>query len=83
VGLAGLDLEPWRAGVAPGHEDAFAEVVVYQPSFVESLAPRRVEERLEDWKAWLRFAIVHSAAAFLSDEFVAENFAFYGTQLTG
>jgi len=56
---------------------------VYQPSFVESLATLLVEERLEDWKAWLRFAIVHSSAAFLSDEFVAENFAFYGTQLTG
>ena len=83
VGLAGLDLVPWRAGVAPGHEDAFAEVVVYQPSFIESLGALLVEERLEDWKAWLRFAVVHSAAAFLSEEFVAENFAFYGTQLTG
>ena len=83
VGLAGIDLAPWRAGVAPGHEGAFAEVVVYQPSFVEALGPLLVEERLEDWKAWLRFAVVHSAAAFLSEEFVAENFAFYGTQLTG
>lgn len=83
TGLAGLDLEPWRAGVAPGHEGAFAEVVVYQPSFLESLGVLLVEERLEDWKAWLRFAVVHSAAAFLSEEFVAENFAFYGTQLTG
>lgn len=83
TGLAGLDLEPWRAGVAPGHEGAFAEVVVYQPSFLESLGALLVEDRLDDWKAWLRFAVVHSAAAFLSEEFVAENFAFYGTQLTG
>ncbi len=83
IGLAGIDLAPWRAGVAPGHEDAFGEVVVYQPSFLESLGALLVEERFEDWKAWLRFAVVHSAAAFLSEEFVAENFAFYGTQLTG
>lgn len=83
VALAGVDLEPWRAGVAPGHEDALAEVVVYQPSFVESLGALLVEERLDDWKAWLRFKIVHAAAAFLSEAFVAENFAFYGTQLTG
>lgn len=83
VGLAGLDLVPWREGVAPGHDDAFAEIVVYQPSFVEALGALLVDERLEDWKAWLRFAIVHSGAAFLSEEFVAENFAFYGTQLTG
>lgn len=83
VALAGVDLEPWRAGVAPGHEGAFAEVVVYQPSFIESLGALLVEDRIDDWKAWLRFAIVHSSAAFLSDDFVAENFAFYGTQLTG
>ena len=83
VALAGVDFEPWRAGVAPGHEGAFAEVVVYQPSFIESLGALLVEHRVDDWKAWLRFAIVHSSAAFLSDDFVAENFAFYGTQLTG
>ncbi len=81
--LVGADLRPWLEGIAPGHEDAFAEVVVYQPSFVEGLGPLLTEERLGDWKDWLRFQIVHAAAAFLSDEFVDENFAFYGTQLTG
>ena len=54
-----------------------------QPSFLEGLAGLLVEERLDDWKAWLRFKIVHAGAAFLTDAFVAENFAFYGTQLTG
>ncbi|KTS91203.1 peptidase M13 [Microbacterium testaceum] len=83
VALAGIDLAAWRAGVAPGHEDALAEVVVYQPSFVESLGALLVAERLDDWKAWLRFKVVHSTAAFLPDAFVAENFSFYGTQLTG
>ncbi|HET8927236.1 MAG TPA: M13 family metallopeptidase N-terminal domain-containing protein, partial [Microbacterium sp.] len=81
--LSGVDLAPWREGVAPHHPDAFAEVVVYQPSFVEGLGALLTEERLEDWKAWLRFSVVHAAAAFLSDDFVDENFAFYGTQLTG
>jgi len=83
VALAGVDLASWRAGVAPGHEDALAEVVVYQPSFVESLGSVLTPERLDDWKAWLRFKIVHASAAFLPDDFVAENFSFYGTQLTG
>ncbi len=67
----------------PDHADAFSEVVVYQPSFLEGLGALLVEDRLEDWKAWLRFQIVHSAAPFLTEAFVAENFAFYGTQLTG
>jgi putative endopeptidase len=81
--LVGVDLTPWREGAAADHADAFAEINVYQPSFFEGLGALLVEERLDDWKAWLRFAVVHSAAPFLSDEFVAENFGFYGTQLTG
>jgi len=81
--LAGVDLRPWLEGTAPGREEAFAEANVYQPSFFEGLGSLLVPERLEDWKAWVRFRIVHGAAAFLSDPFVDENFAFYGTQLTG
>ncbi|SFR86094.1 putative endopeptidase [Microbacterium sp. cf046] len=81
--LAGVDLRPWLEGTAPGREDAFAEANVYQPSFFEGLGSLLTDERLEDWKAWVRFRIVHGAAAFLSDPFVDENFAFYGTQLTG
>ncbi|MCC2032506.1 M13 family metallopeptidase [Microbacterium allomyrinae] len=81
--LVGLDLSPWLEGVAPDHAAAFGEINVYQPSFFEGLGALLTEERLADWKAWLRFAVVHSAAAFLSDAFVSENFSFYGTQLTG
>ncbi|MEV8267802.1 M13-type metalloendopeptidase [Microbacterium sp. NPDC076911] len=81
--LIGVDLTPWLEGIARDHADAFDEVNIYQPSFIEGLGTLLTEERLEDWKAWLRFSIVHGAAAFLSDEFVAENFSFYGTQLTG
>jgi putative endopeptidase len=81
--LAGADLQPWLEGLAPGYEDAFSEVVVYQPSFIEGLGGLLREDRLEDWKAWLRFQVIHALAPFLSDDFVEANFAFYGTQLTG
>jgi putative endopeptidase len=81
--LAGIDLRPWLEGTAPGREEAFAEANVYQPSFFEGLGSLLVEDRLEDWKAWVRWRIVHGAAAFLPDPFVDENFAFYGTQITG
>ncbi|WP_029145345.1 M13 family metallopeptidase [Microbacterium luticocti] len=81
--LAGVDLDPWRDAVAAGHEHAFDEAVVYQPSFIEALGALLVPARLEDWKAWLRFKVVHAAAPFLPDPFVDENFAFYGTTLTG
>ncbi|WCM55557.1 M13 family metallopeptidase [Microbacterium sp. EF45047] len=85
--LVGVDLTPWRDAVAPaaGAEpvDAFAEVVVYQPSFIEGLGALLTEERLEDWKAWLRAKVVHGLAAYLPDDIVDENFSFYGTELTG
>jgi putative endopeptidase len=81
--LVGVDLAPWLAGVAPGHEDAFEEVVLYQPSFAEGLGTLLTAERLDAWRDWLRFKIVHAAAPFLTDSVVAENFSFYGTQLTG
>ncbi|MCB1298225.1 MAG: peptidase M13, partial [Microthrixaceae bacterium] len=81
--LVGVDLEPWRDAVAPGLAGAFDEVVVYQPSFLEGLGALLTPERLDDFRAWLRWKVIHGAAAFLGDEFVAENFAFYGTALTG
>ena len=81
--LVGVDLDPWLDALAPGRTEAFAEVNVNQPSYLEGLGTLLTEDRLEDWKAWLRLQIVHSAAPFLSDEFVEENFSFYGTQLTG
>jgi putative endopeptidase len=83
VTAVGVDLEPWLAGVAPRHRDAFAEVVVAQPSFLSGLGSLLAADRLPEWKAWLRFQVIHGAAPFLTPAFVDENFAFYGTQLTG
>ncbi|WP_181574179.1 M13 family metallopeptidase [Microbacterium sp. SMR1] len=81
--LAGVDLDPWLDGLAPRHRDGFAEINVNQPSFLSGLGTLLTDERLEDWKAWLRLQVVRASAPFLPDAFVAENFDFYGTQLTG
>lgn len=81
--LIGVDLTPWRDAVAPTGPYAFEEVVVSQPSFLEGLGTLLTDERLDDWKAWLRAQVVHAAAPYLTDDFVQENFSFYGTELTG
>ncbi|MGO2745695.1 M13 family metallopeptidase [Microbacterium sp.] len=81
--LVGVDLAPWRDAVGPTNPDAFTEVVVSQPSAFEGLGSLLTAEHLDDWKAWLRGQVVHAAAAFLTDDFVQENFSFYGTELTG
>jgi putative endopeptidase len=77
-----FDWSAWLAAVEIP-ESAFAEVVVRQPSFFTGLGQALTELPLADWKVWLSWRVVHSAASLLSSEFVEENFAFYGRTLTG
>ncbi|WP_431804637.1 M13 family metallopeptidase [Microbacterium sp. bgisy203] len=81
--LVGVDLDPWLDAVAPGHQTGFAEINVNQPSALAGLGGLLVDERLDDWKAWLRLHLTRASAAFLSSDFVDANFAFYGTELSG
>ncbi|MFD5214386.1 M13 family metallopeptidase [Microbacterium sp. NPDC058345] len=81
--LTGRDLSPWRDAVAVANPAAFDELVVFQPSFFEGLGALLVEDRLDDWKAWLTAKVVHGLAGYLTDEIIDENFSFYGTELTG
>jgi putative endopeptidase len=41
------------------------------------------DDHLEAWTDWLRWQVIRSNAAYLSSEFVAANFDFYGKTLTG
>jgi putative endopeptidase len=77
-----FDWTAWVDGLAVP-QSAFDEVVVRQPSYFTGLGAALAELPLEDWKAWLRWRVVHSAASLLSAPFVEENFAFYGRTLTG
>jgi putative endopeptidase len=76
------DLDTWRIALgAP--ESAFDTVVIRQPSFVEGLGALLVDSRLDEWRDWLAWQVVHSAAPFLPLRFVDENFDFYGRTLSG
>jgi putative endopeptidase len=77
-----FDWAAWSAGakVPPA---VLAEVVVSQPSFLEGLETLLVADELEAWKDWLRWQVVHSASPYLSSDFVAANFEFYGRALSG
>ncbi|MDQ1570107.1 MAG: putative endopeptidase [Actinomycetota bacterium] len=77
-----FDLNTWRAAVgAP--EGAFDELVVRQPSFVESLPALVAASDLDSWKDWLAWQVIRSNASYLSSNFVDANFDFYGKTLTG
>jgi len=77
-----FDWTSWSEGaeVPPA---VIAEVVVSQPSFLEGLESLLVESELDAWKDWLRWQVVHSASPYLSSDFVAANFEFYGRTLSG
>jgi len=59
------------------------EVIVRQPSFFAALPDLLTDDRLADWKAWLTWRVLHSAAPIGPSALVEENFAFYGRTLSG
>ena len=78
-------LPGWRAwadgiGLPEAGRD---EVVVGEPDALRGLAEALAQEPLDTWKTWLRWRVVTSLAAYLSEPLVLENFAFYGTLLSG
>jgi putative endopeptidase len=72
----------WLAG-AELDKKVLAETVVMMPSFFAGLANVYKQENLEVIKLWLSWKVIGSAASLLSEDFVNERFAFYGTKLTG
>jgi neprilysin/putative endopeptidase len=78
----GFDWAGWVAalGVIP---DKVAEVVVRQPDYLTAFAAAWSGGDIEDWKAWLRWRLIHARAFMLTDELVAEDFEFYGRRLSG
>jgi putative endopeptidase len=76
------DLEIWRTALA-GPSGAFEQIVVREPSFVSGIGELLTEHRLDQWRDWLTWQVIHSAAPFLPADFVEANFDFYGRTLTG
>jgi putative endopeptidase len=73
----------WRAyftaiGLAtPGDLD------IGQPEFFQAFDAQLEATPVAEWRAYLRWHLLHSSANYLGSAFVDENFAFYGKTLTG
>ncbi|MFI6430482.1 M13 family metallopeptidase [Rhodococcus oryzae] len=78
----GFDWAAWVSGLG-GTPDTFAELVVRQPSFLTALTALWTQRPLSEWKAWAAWKVIHSRAEYLTADLVAEDFAFYGTTLSG
>jgi predicted metalloendopeptidase len=58
-------------------------VIVSQPSYLKGLTALLASTPLDTLKAYFQWQLVRSNAPYLSKAFVDENFAFYGTVLSG
>lgn len=76
----GLDLAGFLAAAsAPGLET----VNVGQPDYLTALGALIAGEDLATWRDYLRFHVVSGYAPYLPAELDQQNFAFYGTTLSG
>jgi putative endopeptidase len=62
---------------------AVPDINVGQPEFFKAVDTEIASVSLADWKVYLRWHLLHSAAPALSDKFVQENFNFFSRTLTG
>lgn len=68
------------AGIPPAHQGA---VNVRQPDYFDEVAAISQEIPLSHWQDYHRFHLLRQAAPWLSDDLLAEHFAFNGRILSG
>ncbi len=59
------------------------EINVGMPDFFRELDKMLTEVNIEDWKWYLKWHMIDKNAAFLSQNFVNQDFVFYGKTLSG
>ncbi len=57
--------------------------IVGQPEFFAAVNQLVRERPVDDWRVYLRWHVLHSAAPYLQHAVEDENFAFFGKELTG
>jgi putative endopeptidase len=74
---------PWESFFAAVNLPGLPETNIGQPDFFKEMNRQLTATPLADWKTYLRWHVIHAAAPGLSDNFVQENFNFYGKRLSG
>ena len=78
----GFDWAGWITAMGAAPENV-AELVVRQPDYLTAFAGLWSSAEFTDWQDWARWRLIHARAGILTDELIAEDFAFYGTTLSG
>ncbi len=58
-------------------------VIVTEPRYMKALQAIMTQNKIEDWKAYMKWTLLRSASGQLSSEIEVANFDFYGKTLTG
>ena len=64
---------------------AFDDLNIHEPSFFSGTSAMlaHFSGRRDVWVSWLKWQLISSSAAYLTDDIVQQNFSFYGTTLSG
>ncbi|HED37655.1 MAG TPA: M13 family peptidase, partial [Ignavibacteria bacterium] len=73
----------WRAFFEIIGAKEIRNVVVMQPKFLTAMSAMIEKESIENWKIYLTWSLIVNTAGLLSAKFEKQNFAFYGTTLSG
>ncbi len=73
----------WTAFLQRVGAGSVGVINVGQPGFFKEMGAMLEQVPVDTWKTYLRWHLVHDFAPVLSNAFVNENFAFFGTTLTG
>lgn len=79
--MPGFDWNAYLA--ATGIQGKATYVIVSQPTYFQALDKVLANTPIDTLKAYAQWQLIHDAAPYLSKAFVDENFAFYGTTLSG
>lgn len=59
------------------------QIIIRQPDYFEAMVNTAAQVPLADWRDYLRWHALSGAAAYLTDDFVNEDFDFYRRTLSG
>lgn len=73
----------WRTYMAERGLDKISYLVVGQPEYFDAVVKLAAQHSVDEWKVYLRWHLLHSAAPFLHSAVEDENFNFFGKTLSG
>ncbi|MEZ5471647.1 MAG: M13 family metallopeptidase [Marinicella sp.] len=73
----------WNAWLTHAMIDKPENLVVFQPSYLETVNTAIKETPLDTWKAYFKWHLLSNYAAYLSTPFADEDFSFFGTVMSG